>query len=1157
MFDNLKKFNLPELEEAVLVLWNKHKTFEQSLEAWKKAKPFRFFEGPPTANGRPGTHHVLARAFKDIVLRYKTMRGYFVLRRAGWDTHGLPVEIEIEKLLGLNKKADIEKYGIEKFNAQARTSVWKYKAEWEDLTRRVGFWLDFKNPYITYESPYIESLWWIFSEIHKRGYLKKLHKIVPWCPRCQTPLSNNELAQPGAYKKVKDPSLYVKFRLKNSFGKPIKNEYLLVWTTTPWTLPANMAIAVNPKLIYTKFKVGNEYVWSHTPPPNAGVEITVVEKIAAYKLVGREYEPLFQFGGKKPKRNKFLFHIIPGDFVGTEEGTGLVHISPAFGEEDFNLYKNFFDAQEERPEILMTVTESGKMISGLPGAGRFIKSADKDVVQYLEKKSLVYLATEAEHEYPFCWRCSTPLIYFARLTWFIEVSKAHKELQAANERINWIPEHIKTGRFGEWLKDARDWSISRERFWGTPLPIWEGEECDHTFVAQSFQDIDEHAFTKNTFFLVRHGEADHNVEKRLASSPETPKNASHLTEKGIAQVEKLGKELERKAIDIIITSPFARARETAKILSRRTGARVIVEKDLHEVLVGEFSHKKERELHAFYKNSNDLEERFSRAPENGETYADIMKRMMLVLKQINLRYKNKRIIIVSHGDPLWLLAAGLKQMPKTRIKEVAYPDFATSIETTFPNFPFNDEGNVDWHRPYVDSLLLKCPQCGKKMKRIKEVADAWFDSGAMPFAQWHYPFENKKLITTKQQFPADYIAEGIDQTRGWFYTLLAISVLLGYENPYKNVISMGLLLDKEGQKMSKSKGNVVDPWNIVKTHGADVLRWYFYTVNDPGEPKRFDEQELGAVFRRMFLIVYNSYVFLRTYADEKHTPIQALDQWILSRLHETTARVTKKLDEYHIGDAARELEIFVGDLSRWYIRRSRKNVSPKVLGSILEEVSKLLAPFTPFFSEALFQSLWKTSSGKNQKDFNSVHLALWPVADAKKIDKALLKAMEEVREIASQALSEREKAGIKVRQPLASLKIRNPKSRIRNNVDLIQLLKDEVNIKEIIFDAHIKTPILLDTNITRELYREGVLRELARGIQGARHDLGFKVQDEIEVMIETNTELQEIITLELDVFKKLIKAKNIVFGEVEKTNSQELQFQGKPIMIALRRVGKK
>src|SRR3989338_2227389 len=534
MLRNLKQFNLPEIEEKVLKFWKENDIFQKSLNIRKKTRPFRFFEGPPTANGRPGMHHVLARAFKDIICRYKTMRGNFVLRRSGWDTHGLPVEIEVEKELGLKNKQDIEKFGIAEFNERAKMSVWKYKSEWEKLTERAGFWLDFNQAYVTYDNKYIETLWWIFSQFSKKGLLKKLYKIVPWCPRCQTPLSNHELGQPGAYKKTKDPSLYVKFRIQDPRSK--NKEFLLVWTTTPWTLPANVAVAVNPKLTYTKYKVGNEYLWSHNPPPflsetttsksrgsDQGVGVEVVEKISGKKLVGLKYEPLYSSHIQHPTSNN-LYEVLAADFVSTEDGTGMVHIAPAFGEDDLQLIK----AQNPKSkiqnfEIPVTIDDGGLVTANVPGKGKFIKQADKDILADLEKRGLLYKLGEIEHEYPFCWRCSTPLIYFARDSWFILMSKLRDELIAANQKINWIPAHIKDGRFGEWLRELKDWAISRNRYWGTPLPIWEHmkeEDCKETLVISSLAELNEHAYYKNKIFMARHCEAEHNLNGIIASGPE-------------------------------------------------------------------------------------------------------------------------------------------------------------------------------------------------------------------------------------------------------------------------------------------------------------------------------------------------------------------------------------------------------------------------------------------------------------------------------------------------------------------------------------------------------------------------------------------------------------------------------------------------------------
>jgi len=1147
MLNKLKQFNLPELEEKILKFWKENNVFRKSVALrqaqGKKAKPFRFFEGPPTANGRPGIHHVLARSFKDVILRYKTMRGHFVLRRAGWDTHGLPVELEVEKKLGIKNKREIEKFGIAEFNTQAKMSVWAYKSEWERLTERIGFWLDFGNPYVTYENKYVESLWWVFSEISKRGFLKKLYKVIPWCPRCQTPLSSHELGQPGAYKLTKDPSVYVKFEIRNSKSLPRRQagetrkkqkEFLLVWTTTPWTLPGNVAVAVNSKLTYTKYKIGDEYVWSYNVPPKLeGKEVEVVEKMSGQKLVGKEYEPTYP--------NKGEHKVIAADFVSTTEGTGLVHIAPAYGEDDLRV--------AGKGETPITIDDRGFMKKGLPGGGKFIKEADKDIISDLAKRKILYSSGTIEHEYPFCWRCSTPLIYFARVAWFLEMSRLREEMLKANQKINWIPEHIKEGRFGEWLRDIKDWAISRERYWGTPLPIWECGKCRHQKVVGSLDELGEKSYSQNNYFIMRHAESDHNLKDIIASGPENGKNVSKLTAKGRLQMEKSAQTLKREKPDLIICSPYARTRETAKIVSKITGAKVITDKRLEELNTGVFNGRPISEHRKFFSNRM---ESFTKAPAGGESLNDVKRRMMDFLKETDSQYQNKNIVIVSHGDPLWVLDGAVRGLSNEEIlKQDYYLEVGKWSKLPFPNWPFNHDGEVDLHRPFVDEVYLRCSECGSKMERVKEVADVWFDSGAMPFAQWHYPFENKKLIDGGAQYPADYIAEGIDQTRGWFYTLLAVATLLKRDLPYRNVISLGLLLDKTGQKMSKSKGNVVDPWQMLQKYGADVLRWYFYTVNPPGEPKRFDENDLRKTLNKLFMLLYNSFVFYSTYGKEKHKPIKVLDEWIIDRLNATADMVTANLEVYAIGDAAQEIEALVDDLSRWYIRRSRKNVSGKTLRLVLSGIAKMMAPFAPFFAEALWLSL-------GNKD--SVHLQDWTSMRSKSKVKSskLLTAMAEVRRLASLALAEREKAGIKVRQPLRELRIKPclPAGRnkeLEKNKELLNLLADEVNIKEVVLDNKINGEIQLDTTLTPELRNEGILRELVRMVQGLRHDAKYQPHDKIILMMELPKELLKVVDANSRELKAAVNAKNVVFKKEKFDAELNTKLENAPVWIAVKK----
>ncbi len=1036
MLKKVEKFSLPELEKRVLEFWKTDDTFKKSLENNKKKKPFVFFEGPPGANGLPGIHHMLSRAFKDIVLRYKTMRGYYVPRRAGWDTQGLPVELGVEKALGITHKSEIEKFGIAEFNEQAKQSVWRYKEEWEKLTHRLGFWLDMEHPYVTYENSYLESLWWVFKKIHDRKLLKKFYKVVPYCPRCQTSLSSHELAQPGAYKKTSDPSLHVKFELIEAKSSKLEpKSYLLVWTTTPWTLPANVMVAVNPKLTYTKYKVGNEYVWSANPPAELnGQKIEVVEKISGKKLVGLRYRPLYALSKRYQLSAKSYFTVVGADFVSAEDGTGLVHIAPAFGEDDLAVVRREHP-KAAAEDIPLTIDDQGKMLAGFPGAGKFIKKADEEVVNDLRARGLVYNLATIEHEYPFCWRCATPLIYFARNSWFVEMSRLRAQLIKENNKVNWIPDHIREGRFGEWLREVKDWAISRERYWGTPLPIWECEKCDATTVAGSLGDLQKYDYHKNTFTLLRHTEATHIVEHVIGSGPEKGKHISKLTEKGITDTEKIAKSLKKKKIDVIFASPYMRTEEMAKIISKATDVPMVTDERLAEVNTGVFNWRPVGEYHLFFKKPI---EKFTQTPPGGENLTDVKRRVLSFALDINERYRGKNILVVGHGYPLWMLEAVLGGLTNEQILEVPDQRVGEIRQVKMKNMPRNKDGLLDMHRPYIDAVHLACSKCKSRMTRVPEVADVWFDSGAMPFAQWHYPFEDKALVDKGAQFPADYIVEGVDQTRGWFYTLLAVSLLLKRGAPYRNVMVLGLITDKNGQKMSKSKGNVVDPGAMFDAYGADVLRWYFYTVNAPSDFKKFDEADLKKISNKVFSILYNSYVFFDTYA---HKEVKfdlkleglgnILDRWVIARLHETILNATKNVDSYEIGEAARSIEQFIDDLSHWYIRRSRKrlqrsenekdyNQAIATFRYVFEELAKLFAPFAPFFAEALYQSFYPNKS---------VHLTEWPIAQKQLIDQDLITGMAEVRRIASDALALRAKLGIKVRQPLQKLKIKDAKTK--------------------------------------------------------------------------------------------------------------------------------
>jgi len=903
--------DLPEIENKILKFWKEKKIFKKTLKKTRKSPKFIFFEGPPFANGLPGIHHLVARAFKDIILRYKTMQGFYVERRAGWDTHGLPTEMEAEKKLNIKTKKEIEKLGIDKFVKECKRNVFTYKKEWEEFTERIGFWLDFKNAYITCNNNYIESLWWTLKQIWDKGLLYQDYKVVPYCPRCGTSLSSHEVAQ--GYKTIEENSVYLKFKLKEK-----KNTYFLAWTTTPWTLPANVALAVNPGFKYVKTKINNEFLILAKERMEEG---EIIEEMRGEDLVGLEYEPLFfQKSGKK------AFYVVGADFVSLEEGTGIVHLAPAFGEDDMEVGK-----KNDLP-ILITVNEEGRFKTG-DWKGVFVKEADPLIVEDLKKRGLLYKEERYEHEYPFCWRCKTSLIYYAKNSWFIKISGVKKELLRNSEEINWEPAYIKKGRFGQWLKEVKDWNLSRERYWGTPLPIWRCQNC--------------------------------------------------------------------KSIKII---------------------------------------------------------------------------------------------------------GSIKELEKLSGKKIK-----------------------DLHRPKIDGVVFKCDKCGGNMERVSEVADCWFDSGAMPFAQWYYPFRNRNKLDKKEFFPADFICEAMDQTRGWFYTLLAVSTLLEKGVPYKNVICLGLVLDAQGQKMSKSRGNIIKPDEVIDRFGADCARFYFYSVNSAGETKKFDFKDCQNLYRKVFDILWQSFSFFETYVSKKEffnlrltsrrltKPRNFLDQWIISRLENLNSQVIVNLDNYDIMRAARLFIDFIDDLSNWYIRRSRdrfknsdKNAS-KILYYVLFKTSLLLAPFIPFFSENLYRGL------KGKKD--SVHLEDYPQANKKLINKKLEEQMTKIREIVVLALAERAKAGIKVRQPLRELRIKNYELREK---ELLGLIKEEVNVKEVIFDNKMKEEIKLDTKITEDLEKEGRDREWIRNVNVERKKLGLTPND--TVIVKTTEKV-----FGLKKAKKEVKAKEIIF----------------------------
>ena len=1041
--------NFVDREKAVEKFWEDNNIFKKSMEHRKEGETYTFYDGPPTANGKPHIGHVETRTIKDMIPRYRTMKGYMVPRKAGWDTHGLPVELEVEKLLGLDGKEQIEEYGLAPFIDKCKESVWKYKGMWEDFSRTVGFWADMDNPYVTYDDNFIESEWWALKTIWDKGLLYKGFKIVPYCPRCGTPLSSHEVAQ--GYKAVKERSAIVRFKVKG------EDAYFLAWTTTPWTLPSNVALCVNPEETYLKVKAADGYTYYIAKALADKVlgrlaeegkdAYEVLETYVGKDLEYKEYEPLYKCAGDAAKKQKKKAHFVTCDgYVTMTDGTGIVHIAPAFGEDDSRIGRNY-----ELP-FVQFVDGKGDLTAETPYAGKFVKDADPLVLKDLDAEGKLFDAPKFEHDYPFCWRCDTPLIYYARESWFIKMTAVKDDLVRNNKTINWIPASIGEGRFGNWLENIQDWGVSRNRYWGTPLNIWECE-CGH----------------------------QHSIGSR-------------------------------------------------------------------------------EEL---YKMSGN---------EKAKT--------------------------------------------------------------------------VEFHRPYIDEITITCPECGKQMKRVPEVIDCWFDSGAMPFAQHHYPFENKDLF--EQQFPADFISEAVDQTRGWFYSLLAESTLLFNKAPYKNVIVMGHVQDENGQKMSKSKGNAVDPFNALETYGADAIRWYFYTSSAPWLPKRFSGKAVQEGQRKFMGTLWNTYAFFVLYANidnfdaSKYTleydKLPVMDKWLLSKLNSTVAEVDSNLDQYRIPEAAKALQDFVDEMSNWYVRRSRERFWAKgmeqdkinaymTLYTALVTICKAASPMIPFMTEDIYQNLVRSNDANAPE---SIHLCDFPVVNKDHIDKKLEEDMEDVLDAVVMGRACRNEAAIKNRQPISRMYI---KADFTLSEFYQEIIEDELNVKEVVFTDDVRDftsytfkpqlrtvgpkygkqlggiqkhlaaldgnaamdelnadgalkfdvdgvaveltkddllidmaqkegyvsqednrmTVVLDTNLTPELVEEGFVYEIISKIQTMRKESGFEVTDHIRVSINGNDKLSEIAQKNKEAISGKVLADELTSG-MEYGVSKEWNINGENAVIAVERV---
>jgi isoleucyl-tRNA synthetase len=1148
-------------EEETLQFWKERKVFEKSLQKESPKGDYVFYDGPPFATGLPHYGHILASTIKDAVPRYKTMQGFHVERRWGWDCHGLPIENIVEKDLAISGKKQIEEVGIEKFNEHARSKVLEYVGEWKKTIERIGRWVDFDGSYKTMDNSYIESVWHALKQLHTKGLIYESTKVLPYCPRCETPIANSEIAMDNSYKDITDISVYAKFKMEGE-----ENTYLVAWTTTPWTLPGNAALAVNPDFVYCKIKIGGDfYILAKERLGVVKESYEIVGEFGGEALVGRRYVPVFSYYKDKDlKYKENIWKVWSGFFVTAESGTGIVHIAPAFGEDDMNL------AKQNNIPVIHHVGGDGKFKAEVTDfAGHAVKpkddhqKADIEIIKNLAHRGLLFAKEKIVHSYPHCFRCETPLYYYALPAWFIKIAEVKGKMLSKNEKINWIPEHLKEGRFKKSMEGAPDWNISRNRYWASPLPIWKCGECQSVEFIGSLDELKKKTSKGNTFFVMRHGEAESNVSGIL--NAELDGKVANLTEKGIEQIKETAQKIKELGIDIIVSSPVTRTKRTAEIVAENIGfdaSKILFEERLREVNAGEFNGKPIKTYHDFFLSD---EEKFIKTPQGGENQLDIKKRTSEVLYELNQRHEDKKILIVTHDTPAWLLFMGAEGMSVResiiiRNKTNFFLNNAELRPLPFSPIPHNANFELDFHRPYIDEISYPCA-CGKgMMKRIPEVIDCWFESGSMPFAARHYPFENKENF--EKNFPADFIAEYIAQTRTWFYYMHALSVMLFDGIAYKNVVTTGNVLAEDGQKMSKSKKNFPDPWILFNKYGVDPVRYYL--LSSPimrSEDLRFSEKEVDGINKKLILRLQNVLSFYELYKRplKEHTSESnnVLDQWIVERLRQLIHEVTEGMERYEIDRAIKPFDLFVDDLSTWYLRRSRERLKQEgedkeralmTLRHVFLELSKLVAPFMPFLAEDIYQRV------RDAESKESVHLEDWPKNKGEFLKtvvgkltggkNGLIEDMTLVRNTVSFALEARSKAAIKVRQPLQSLTLKS--DALKNKPELITLIEDEVNVKTIKFDNTITHEIELDTMLTDVLIEEGRFRELLRGVQELRKKADLVPTYQIILKVDTSEEGNKLIETFRQEFMRAAGIKELVYvahGEGDEITVDALSFK--------------
>jgi len=1135
-------------EEAVLLFWNEHEIFNKTVETPAGSAPkgeYVFYDGPPFATGLPHYGHILAGTIKDAIPRFWTMRGYRVRRQWGWDCHGLPVENLIEKKLGLATKRDIEAFGVKEFNQAARDSVMEYADDWRKIVPRMGRFVDMDHDYKTMDSSYTESVWWVFKQLHEKGLVFEGFKSMHLCPRCGTTLSNFEVNL--GYKDIKDISVFVEFPLVDE-----PEVALVAWTTTPWTLPGNMALAVGKDFEYAEVEMTLDDGKTKRLLI-AKDRVAAVCKDRAYttvgikkgsELLGKKYRPPFPW--LQEQVTDVLDHawtVLHADFVEVgEDGTGIVHIAPAYGEDDMKL------GQEHGLPLIHHVDEAGHFKAFVTDfAGQLVKPKDNDeaevnhmdadieVIRALAAHGKLFAKEKISHSYPHCWRCDTPLLNYATTSWFVNVPKIKDELVASNAKVNWVPDHVGTNRFGKWLEGARDWAVSRQRYWGSPLPIWRNPETDTYKVFGSLAELQAYVPVRNnSFILMRHGEAVSNLENKISADRH---GKDPLTTNGEGQVRQAIDTLREKNIDLIIHSGYERTRQTAEMVAKElglSGEQLIADERIAELQTGaDMEGKTWAEYQALFDSNEDS---FIRAVPGRENRMDVVTRVGQFLYECNEKYQNKTILIVGHASSLFGLrvaAHGLSRKEAAELKDrEGLLQNAELNELLFTPMPHNDDFTLDFHRPFIDEFELV--ENGVKLERVPDVFDCWFESGSMPYAQHHFLGENDSSFLGTQ-FPAQFIAEGLDQTRGWFYSLLVLGVALFGKSPFENVIVNGLVLAEDGKKMSKSLQNYPDPAELADRVGVDAMR--FYLLSSPvirGEDLSFSEKEVLELQRKNIGRLHNVLAMYEMYADGTEATgdsVHVLDRWIIARLNQLILETTAGYKNYELDKATRPLTDFIDDLSVWYVRRSRERLKSddtdekkEALGTLrytLRMVALLMAPVMPFYAEYLWHRV------KGAEDSESVHLGVWP--ESRTVDAAVLGEMTLVREFVSLALEARTKAGVKVRQPLQTLVIN-----IEMENEYTQIIADEVNIKTVKYDSALTERIKLDTNLTEELVAEGFVRELMRAVQEERKIAGLEPQDNITLELETDDFGQTAIQAHEAMFKKTVGAVTLKYTTLEK-----------------------